>query len=66
MKPQLETVFDDTNSIKTYLQQMGIDALEKKLTVACDNILDLKEELADLVAFKNTIVEVLAEKRSKC
>jgi hypothetical protein len=65
MKPTLETVFDDDETIFKYLHSMNIDQLEKKLCVAEESMADVREELQDLVAFKNTIQQVLKEKRAK-
>jgi hypothetical protein len=63
MKPQLTSIFADDKEIEQYLRSMNIDELEKKLTVASDNVLDLWEEYQDAVSFKQKIDELLREKR---
>lgn len=63
MKPQLTSIFADDKEIEQYLRSMNIDELEKKLTVASDNVLDLWEEYQDAVSFKQKIEELLREKR---
>ena len=63
MKPQLTSIFADDKEIEQYLRSMNIDELEKKLTVASDNVLDLWAEYQDAVSFKQKIDELLREKR---
>ena len=65
MKTTFDSVLADDSALLDYLNSLTIDKLEKKLCIAEDNIADVKEELQDLVAFKNTIKQVLAEKRAK-
>lgn len=65
MKTTFDSVLADDHALLDYLNSLTIDKLEKKLCVAEDNIADVREELQDLVAFKNTIKQVLAEKRAK-
>ena len=66
MKPQLDKVINTDADIEEYLNTMNIDQLEKKLTFACEDILNLQEELADAIAFRKSIVNVLAKKRELC
>ena len=63
MKPQLDKVINTDADIEEYLNTMNIDQLEKKLTFACEDVLDLQEELADAIAFRSSIVNILAKKR---
>lgn len=63
MKPQLDKVINTDADIEEYLNTMNIDQLEKKLTFACEDILNLQEELADAIAFRKSISNVLARKR---
>ena len=63
MKPQLDKIINTDADIEEYLNTMNIDQLEKKLTFACEDILNLQEELADAIAFRKSIVNVLARKR---
>ena len=63
MKPQLDKVINTDADIEEYLNTMNIDQLEKKLTFACEDILNLQEELADAIAFRSSITNVLAKKR---
>ena len=65
MKTTFDSVLADDSALLDYLNSLTIDKLEKKLCIAEDNIADVREELQDLVAFKNTIKQVLAEKRAK-
>lgn len=65
MKTTFDSVLADDSALLDYLNSLTIDKLEKKLCIAEDNIADIKEELQDLVAFKNTIKQVLAEKRAR-
>lgn len=65
MSNTFDSVLADDRAFLDYLNSLTIDKLEKKLCIAEDNIADVKEELQDLVAFKNTIKQVLAEKRAK-
>lgn len=65
MKTTFDSVLADDRALLDYLNSLTIDKLEKKLCIAEDNIADVREELQDLVAFKNTIKQVLAEKRAK-
>lgn len=65
MKTTFDLVLADDRALLDYLNSLTIDKLEKKLCIAEDNIADVREELQDLVAFKNTIKQVLAEKRAK-
>lgn len=65
MKTTFDSVLADDRAFLDYLNSLTIDNLEKKLCIAEDNIADVKEELQDLVAFKNTIKQVLAEKRAR-
>ena len=65
MSNTFDSVLADDRAFLDYLNSLTIDKLEKKLCIAEDNILDVREELQDLVAFKNTINHVLAEKRAK-
>ena len=65
MNNTFDSVLADDHAFLDYLNSLTIDKLEKKLCIAEDNIADVKEELQDLVAFKNTIKQVLAEKRAK-
>lgn len=63
MKPQLDKVINTDADIEEYLNTMNIDQLEKKLTFACEDILNLQEELADAIAFRKAISNLLARKR---
>ena len=63
MKPQLDKVINTDADIEEYLNTMNIDQLEKKLTFACEDVLDLQEELADAIAFRSSIANILAKKR---
>ena len=63
MKPQLDKIINTDADIEEYLNTMNIDQLEKKLTFACEDVLDLQEELADAIAFRKSISNVLARKR---
>lgn len=63
MKPQLDKIINTDADIEEYLNTMNIDQLEKKLTFACEDILNLQEELADAIAFRKSITNVLARKR---
>ena len=63
MKPQLDKIINTDADIEEYLNTMNIDQLEKKLTFACEDILNLQEELADAIAFRSSIVNILAKKR---
>ena len=63
MKPQLTSIFADDKEIEQYLRSMNIDELEKKLTVASDNVLDLWAEYKDAVEFKQRIETLIREKR---
>ena len=63
MKPQLDKVINTDADIEEYLNTMNIDQLEKKLTFACEDILNLQEELSDAIAFRKSISNVLARKR---
>lgn len=65
MKTTFDSVLADDRAFLDYLNSLTIDKLEKKLCIAEDNILDIREELQDLVAFKNTIQQVLKEKRDR-
>lgn len=65
MNNTFDSVLADDRALLDYLNSLTIDKLEKKLCIAEDNILDVREELQDLVAFKNTINQVLADKRAK-
>ena len=65
MSITFDSVLADDRAFIDYLNSLTIDKLEKKLCIAEDNIADVKEELQDLVAFKNTIKQVLSEKRAK-
>ena len=65
MNNTFDSVLADDRALLDYLNSLTIDKLEKKLCIAEDNIADVKEELQDLVSFKNTIKQVLAEKRAK-
>ena len=65
MSNTFDSVLADDLAFLDYLNSLTIDKLEKKLCIAEDNIADVKEELQDLVAFKNTIKQVLFEKRAK-
>ena len=65
MKTTFDSVLADDCALLDYLNSLTIDKLEKKLCIAEDNIADVKEELQDLVAFKNTIKQVLSEKRAR-
>lgn len=65
MNNTFDSVLADDRAFLNYLNSLTIDKLEKKLCIAEDNIADVKEELQDLVAFKNTIKQVLFEKRAK-
>ena len=66
MKPQLDKVINTDADIEEYLNTMNIDQLEKKLTFACEDILNLQEELADAIAFRSSIANILAKKRGLC
>ena len=66
MKPQLDKIINTDADIEEYLNTMNIDQLEKKLTFACEDVLNLQEELADAIAFRKSIVNVLAKKRELC
>lgn len=63
MKPQLDKIINTDADIEEYLNTMNIDQLEKKLTFACEDVLNLQEELADAIAFRKSILNVLARKR---
>lgn len=63
MKPQLDKIINTDADIEEYLNTMNIDQLEKKLTFACEDILNLQEELADAIAFRKAISNLLARKR---
>lgn len=63
MKPQLTSIFADDTEIEQYLRSMNIDELEKKLTRASENVLDLWEEYKDAVEFKQRIETLIREKR---
>jgi hypothetical protein len=65
MKTTFDSVLADDRAFLDYLNSLTIDKLEKKLCIAEDNIADVREELQDLVAFKNTIKQVLKEKRDR-
>ena len=66
MKPQLDKIINTDADIEEYLNTMNIDQLEKKLTFACEDVLNLQEELADAIAFRSSIVNILAKKRELC
>ena len=66
MKPQLDKIINTDADIEEYLNTMNIDQLEKKLTFACECVLNLQEELADAIAFRSSIVNILAKKRELC
>ena len=63
MKPQLDKIINTDADIEEYLNTMNIDQLEKKLTFACEDVLNLQEELADAIAFRKAISNLLARKR---
>ena len=63
MKPQLDKIINTDADIEEYLNTMNIDQLEKKLTFACEDVLNLQEELADAIAFRSSIVNILYKKR---
>lgn len=65
MSNTFDSVLADDRALLDYLNSLTIDKLEKKLCIAEDNIADVREELQDLVAFKNTIQQVLKEKRDR-
>jgi hypothetical protein len=61
MKPSFTQLSD--NGLEEYLRGLNIDALEKKLHITCDNIIDLKEELKDLDSYKHLLTRIIEAKR---